>query len=106
MANWTRKLDLKDVWHTDGEDPSHPSPAELAKLAGIIAARLKAIRPYDDADVNEERDMLVERFEELSRSQPDADDFDDVMSDLYDWGDLPLDNKWAGKKVCWISTIL
>ena len=37
----------------------------------------------------------------------DEDDefFDYVMSDLYDWGDTSLDNKFGGVKMCWINTL-
>lgn len=95
MANWTRKLNLKDVWES----------ADLALISRTAAQRLKNMRPLEDSDLDEERQDFAEEFESLSED-PDTtvSDFDDTMRRLYDWADTPLDSKWNGKKVCWVET--
>jgi hypothetical protein len=30
-------------------------------------------------------------------------EFNGMMADLYDWGDMSLDSSWNGKKVCWVD---
>ena len=101
MANWQRKLNLKDVWNKSTED----GDMTVQELAGVISKRLKALRPLGDDGVDVERDEIADEFEGLSED-PDADtnDFDNVMASLYDWGDMALDNNWPPKKVCWIAT--
>ena len=34
----------------------------------------------------------------------DVGEFDYLMGELYDCGDISLDNVFGGKKVCWIAT--
>lgn len=101
MANWQRKLDLKDVWTSvdDGEKT-------IQELAGIVAARLKALAPFADEDIEEAKAEIVDNFEDLAEDEEtDYPDFNYIMEDLYNWGDTRLDDGWPGKKVCWIETL-
>lgn len=101
MAQWQRKLDLADVWSM-GKDES-----KIPELSGIVAGRLKALAPFGDEDVDDEREDIVSDFEELSKmgaGDASFDDFNTTLDRLYDWGDMKLDDEWNGKKVCWIGT--
>lgn len=101
MANWQRKVKLNPEWGRakDGE-------VTINELAGVIAARLKALVPFGDDDLDNERDEIVEELESLAADQSAAiSDIDDIMDRLFDWGDSSLDDNWNGKKACWIDTI-
>lgn len=95
MANWQRTLNLKDVWDTK----------EVLLIAKTISDRLRGLRPLDNEHIDYQRQELVEQFADLADdTSSDRGDFDNLMSDLYDWADTPLDREWNGKKVCWIAT--
>jgi hypothetical protein len=95
MANWQRKLQLKDIWHND----------DVHMIAAETAKRLKALQAFPDADLDEQRLDIADEFEGLSTDpKADKEDFDCVLERLYDWADTKLDNNWNGKKVCWVET--
>lgn len=102
MSKWIRRLEIADEWEkaSDGE-------ISVSALARVIAEKLKALRPlkgFDDAD--EERRDLAEQFADAATDTDlSKSEFDDLMSDLYDWADTPLDDNFAGKKACWINTL-
>jgi len=101
MANWHRKLRLKDVWNSvdDGEKT-------IQELAGIVAARLKALAPFKDEGIEEAKAEIVDSFEDLAEDEAaNYPDFYYIMEDLYNWGDTRLDDEWPGKKVCWVETL-
>lgn len=101
MANWQRNLDLRDIWSM-GEDEE-----KIPELAGIVATRLKALKPFGDEDIDDEKADIVQDFEELAKMKPEDctfDDFNNTLDRLYDWGDTHLDDEWNGKRVAWIGT--
>jgi hypothetical protein len=95
MANWVRRLELKDVWGSK----------DISLIARTLSVRLLALAPYADEWVEDKRIYLACDFESLSKdTTADAEDFDCIMEELYDWADTPLDDKPFGAKVCWVST--
>lgn len=96
MADWQRKLDLKDVWDTN----------DVHLIAKTASDRLKELAPLNDDALDEEREVIAYDFETVAADQDACvDDFDEVMARLYDWGDTHLDGTiLGGKKVCWIAT--
>lgn len=100
MANWQRTIRLNPQWEQarDGEITTQ-------ELAASIAVKLRGVPPFINDSIEEDRINLAEEFEWLA-GEPEADveDFDALMHALYDWGDISLDGKWNGKKVCWIDT--
>lgn len=95
MANWQRTLNLKDVWDTK----------EVLLIAKTISDRLRGLPPVGNEHIDYQREELVEQFADLADdTSSDRDDFDELMSNLYDWADTPLDREWNGKKVCWVAT--
>lgn len=100
MADWKRRLCLKPEWQQmqDGEMSS-------CDLARTIAARLRCLKPFGDDFLDADRDMLADEF--LGYAECEEEDipyFDDLMHQLYDWADTPLDSKWNGAKACWVET--
>lgn len=79
MAEWKRKVDVSQWFHDDA--------LSVAEKAKAIAAHLRPLIG-DDEEAAELLDMLAE--------QDEADDFDYVWNDLYDWADA---------KRVWINTI-
>ncbi len=100
MADWQRHLKLNPEW-----DRAKDGEITVQDLARSVAEKLRALRRLDD-DVESEKDDLVAQFEDIAASEggDEARWFDDVMHDLYNWGDTRLDGTWNGKKVCWIDT--
>ena len=98
MTKWQRHLRLKDVYH---------SGKPIPELAEIVAKRLRNISVPDSITyLEDERDLIAENFEDLAKDKnASAEDFDEVMAELYDWADYPLDGKVFGEKLCWVETI-
>lgn len=104
MADWQRKINLNPEW-----SQCKAGEITLQECARSIAVKLRELAPFspDPRDINFNRDLLATSFEDIANEQdPDRDEFDGLMTDLYDWGDTALDSKWNGKKVCWIETML
>lgn len=102
MAQWQRTLDLSDVW-----DKGLERKISVSTLSAIVVERLKALPSFGirHSSIDEEKENIIEEFKILAEDPTaDFDDFDCVLEDLYNWGDISLDGKFAGKKVCWIRT--
>ncbi len=82
MTHWKQKIEYGDLsaGYADGT-------LTTADVAGKLRDRLNATvvpRYPADADLGE----IVERFDELAHDPTaTADEFDSVLSDLYDWAD-------------------
>ena len=102
MANWLKTLDLGDVMEVDEDDSS-----SLSDFCKVVSERLKPLtHPLWPDWVAEWKDSLVEDFFELHASEvDDVHDVDEQLRDLYEWGDISLDGKVGGKKVCFIETM-
>jgi hypothetical protein len=103
MANWQRSIKLNPEWQQakDGE-------ITIQQLAAVLAKRLRTLRPFgeSDDDLNEKRDEIAEEFEYIAQTATaTAEDFDNWMEELFDWGDTSLDQGWPRKKACWVDTI-
>lgn len=95
MSKWQRQLSLKDVWPT----------RDVALIAKTIADRLGRIEPLGEPHIDWQREDLAEQFADIATdSSPDIEEFNCLMSDLYDWADTKIDGQWNGKAVCWIAT--
>ena len=100
MANWIRTLDIRDAWKQANE---HEIP--VFKLASVVADRLSKQAPIPDEHAENLRQELIDDFQALAEDECDSfEEFNYYMNDLYNWGDISLDGKFNGKKVCWIAT--
>ena len=96
MADWQRKINIKDVWGSE----------DIHLIARTAADRLEALRPFNDKYFDDERDELVYDLRGIA-NDPAAtkDDFNEVWAHVYDWGDTLFDSSaWPHKKLCWIGT--
>lgn len=95
VADWKCTLELGDVYHVG---------LSIPKLAGIVSERLEKLRlPMLDRDRREE---IAADFLSLSEDQDaTADEFDEIMAQLFDWADTKLDDAWPGKRLCWVNTM-
>lgn len=114
MADWQRKLELKDEW-----PKTRNGELSVSQLADIVADRLEALEPFGDKELDRsldyEREEIIEEFRALAEDA-DVDDFDEVLERLYDWADTPMGGGrgvnipgvfsgiLAGKKACWVAT--
>jgi hypothetical protein len=95
MAQWQRKIDLKDVWDS----------GDVHLIAKTLSESLRKLKPLSDEYLDYTRDELAEQFADIAADMSaNTSDFDAVMTELYDWADTPLDSNWNGKKVCWVAT--
>lgn len=101
MANWERKLDLRDVWRL-----ALDNKITMCELAKIVADKLIKLRNFKFVSINDEKNDLTEKFQDLAANdETTKDDFDEVLEELYNWGDIRLNNEWPPRKVCWIATL-
>ena len=101
MANWQRKVDFSA--YTEKYDEGELSIQEFAK---IVAEKLKTLRKFEDEYINNQLEEIIWSFEDLADDEECMDEestFHYLLEDLYNWGDIPLDDKFGGKKVCWIQ---
>lgn len=103
MAKWQRTLDVRDIW--EKRDKGEISIQEMSK---IMAERLNLLADFKDDDIDDAKESIIEEFECLSDyKDATVGDFDDILSDLYDWADTTLDYSkpfCERKKVCWVKT--
>ena len=94
MTNWLNKLDVSDLWKLYDDDE-----ITMQECAKRLAIRVEAlyntcVSLTTDLDNLEE---IKERFEEISQDETATlEEFNYIMADLYDWGDL--------RHNCWINT--
>lgn len=118
MANWAYKVDFKEFYHKYPDELSIQEVAE--KVVESLNALLEEIRKEPEIaisihrayrseflDLAEELEYeIIPLFEEVLENEDTSEvDFDYAMNDLYDWGDISLDNNFGGVKMCWINTL-
>lgn len=97
MANWLHHLDISKEWKQVQE-----GEITVAQLAQAIADKLDGLFPKA-ADGRAHVSKLMRDF--AASGSDDADEFDNIMAVLYDWGDTTLSvGKWPPDKLCWINT--
>jgi hypothetical protein len=102
MADWKRTVHIESEWSKTRE-----GEMTVQQLSAALVTKLKQLEPFTDPHsyINEELESLIYEFESLSEDEDaDSDDFDLVMEQLFDWGDIKLDNRFNGAKVCFIHT--
>lgn len=118
MADWQFKLEFKEFWQDDEialfdksqkvVDGIKALLSDIRKQADSISDHFKAFKQlkesYMDMADELENDILP-MFEALVETESeDVEDFDYALEALYEWADTSLDNKWGGKKMCWVNT--
>ena len=94
MSIWKNRLDLKDLW-----EKRDKQEITLQKMGKEIAKRIRLLRCY-----KREEDTLEDIALNFEYMEEDVNEFDSILAELYDWGDISLDGKFGGKKMCWIAT--
>ena len=101
MSDWQRKVDFSA--YTEKYNEGELSIQEFAK---IVAEKLKTLRKFEDEYINNQLEEIIWSFEDLADDEEcmgEASTFNYLLEDLYNWGDTPSDDKFGGKKVCWIQ---
>jgi len=91
VANWKFRLDMKDLWaafEAKDEDARYDE-TEVNAIGKAVSGRIREA-PFFLA-FSSVLDPLADEFAEVQ----DIDDFDGILSRLYDWGD---------RDRCWIAT--
>jgi len=96
MSNWVYHLNLKDLW--EKRDKNTISVQELGKQVANRIRKLSCFKKYE-----RELEDITTKFE-FSESE---EEFDNILSDLYDWADTPLFTirGQMQRKMCWIATL-
>jgi len=101
MAEWRHRLDIKVEWNQAME--GRITSQELARL---IAKKLKALSCYKTEKYGEELREIVSQYESFAGDPSGTtDEFDCIMEQLYNWGDIETKPGWPPYRLCWIGTI-
>lgn len=103
MSNWKYTLDLHDIWEKlDQDNKKHISLEEGAML---IAKKMSELNIK--GEFKEDWELLIQEFKNFDSD--DVDDFDYLMSNLYDLGDEDvttiISHNGLRNKLCWIKTL-
>lgn len=96
MAQWQRKLDISDVM-----EEVRAAKIDIKTAAALISTRLATLAPFNDEELDRESSDLAMRFLDC---EEDSEEFDSLLYELYEWADTPLDNRFNGRKVCWVES--
>jgi hypothetical protein len=80
MPVWKRTIILANTWAKVQEEE-----LPLSALVTELTEKLKKLRPLPYPSINEELKELIQELEEFTSD--DSDDFDELMSRIWDWGD-------------------
>ena len=96
MSKWVNRLDLKDLWKAEDE-----GKLTIQQVAKQVARRIRKMHCYKKYE--EELEDIAISFEICS---DDVEEFDSILSDLYDWADTPLftPRGQMQRKMCWVAT--
>lgn len=106
MADWQLTLDLKDL-----KERYERKELILQDMALLVAKRLKSLSTVKISTFAvTELNRIAQQFQEFATDPETCEDtdivlnkFNELLDELYNWGDLSLDDKFNGKKVCWIK---
>jgi FMN phosphatase YigB (HAD superfamily) len=76
MPKWEKTLEVKDLWEKYENDEIN-----IEDLSKQVAKRLETLYPGDD------RWMDIQDFIDRFECVEDVEEFDDILDELYDWGD-------------------
>jgi len=96
MADWKYKLRIKEPWQA-----AKRGEIDLQELARYIVTGLQRIAIHEPED--DDLQQIIDDFQAVDE-QFTRDDFDDVMENLYNWGDCRLSVTWPAERLCWIET--
>ena len=104
MSQWQLELDIVDDWKKCLNDE-----ITFYQLATSITTKLKKLKiPKGWPEyIEDEKNIVIQHFSDIfveESSENIVEEFDNVMSLLYDWADISLDGNFGGKKVCWVKT--
>lgn len=63
MANWLTTIDVVKEWNAVGDDET-----KIADLCKVVAEKLKALAPFKDSMIEEDKVELVDRFEDMAET--------------------------------------
>lgn len=96
MSEWVNRLNLKDLWEAKEE-----GKLTIQELGKQVARRIRKMPCYKLYD-NELEEIAVQ-FEYVDDN---VEEFDSILSDLYDWADICLftPRGQMQRKMCWVKT--
>lgn len=117
MANWLYVLELKHIFDQYNQDGDHKSFAKAAyvvmqEFADKATKRMQIPQETWEEVMDEFRDF-TDRIKCLSEQTIlDVDEVDDLLNEVYDWGDIslyresPLGKMELIGKTCWINQFM
>lgn len=105
MANWTHKLELKDL-HAKYQNVEITPDVLGAEVARRLRAMLELNTPPIADELKGEAEEIALEFESMEN---DIEEYDSILGRLYDWADTTLPHDptisfHATPKLCWINT--
>ena len=101
MANWQNVIDLSRCWKEAEDKPE--LTIEICKDAIFGLKNMKVL----PEDMEVYREELIDKFQYLiENNMDDFSAFNEILNDLYDFADTPLESGWNGKKLAWVKTLI
>ena len=97
MANWKYRVDLNHL-RKGYEDEN-----DIPKLRdGVVTELKKLSETIKEKEYKTELQEIIEEFEDINASE---DEFNSVLSSLYDWGDqeTEISVSIVKNRLCWIG---
>ena len=90
---WKYRINVGDLWE------QYPNEISIQELAEKLANRLdKVKKEIDYIDRKTLSTVIIDLKEFSKQDNLNADDFDEILVELYDWADF--------MKTCWIDTMI
>lgn len=103
MARWRHRLDFRPFWNDD----SLIIQEKAKRASEAIEKTFPLYLTPENEDFDMDLDMINDYFKGVAEDPlANADDFDEVIEQLYDWGDQEVKpfGEWPRNKMCWIAT--
>lgn len=96
MAKWVYRLNVNDLW-----DKHNAGKLNTREVAKEVAKRIRLLPCYEKYQEDLEEIVL-----DFINCEDNIFAFDEILSRLYDWADMPLPTPKGEmqRKMCWVST--
>ena len=96
MANWINKIKIKHLI-----EGYHDNENTLLEVRDTLKTELEKI-PTVNEDIDYEKQNIIDELEMMD-GDTEVFELDNLLRDVYDWGDQEVANAFPSFKVCWIG---
>jgi|19_taG_2_1085344.scaffolds.fasta_scaffold18091_2 predicted Zn-dependent peptidase len=96
MANWINKIKVKHLI-----EGFHDDKNTLLDVRDTLKKELERI-PTVNEDIDYEKQAIIDELDTMD-GDTEIFEMDNLLRDIYDWGDQEIANAFRSFKVCWIG---